>query len=269
MFLRKSLELTLATVCAIVISGCTSGDSGYSVVDTSESEIGHGDHEEHGHGQHGPNGGDIVELGNEEFHAEVVVDESAHRIDIFILGSDAATAKAIEVSEISLTFKHGDEVEEFKLAAVTLDGEPEGQSSKFTLNSEDAFEELHRHSEGATLSFTVGDQTLTGTVIHSHSHDEEHGHDHGEASHGDNHDDHGKHADHKPGEDKAADGHGTTDEPAHSVENQGLAVPANDAPSSAAGNADKSTDKAETKAVDKSGEQDIPTGTADDAVKKE
>jgi hypothetical protein len=228
MLFRRSFELALTAAFALVLAGCTDSSSEFTEVGHDESEVGHDDHSGHGHGAHGPNGGEIVEVGNEEFHAEVVVDEDKHRIDVFILGSDAKTAKPIAASEISISFKHGDEVEEFKLAASALEGEAEGQASKFTITDEELFEELHEHSEGATLNFTDGDQALTGTVKHSHDHEDEHGdHGHGHEGHGDDDDGHGEHAkgdhddeDHKHGEghDKDGDEHGEAE---HSKENKG------------------------------------------------
>ena len=206
MLLRRSFELALTAAFALVLAGCTDGNSEFTEVNHDESEVAHDDHSGHGHGHHGPNGGEIVEVGNEEFHAEVVVDEGTHRIDVFVLGSDAKTAKPIDASEISLSFKHGDEVEDFKLTAAAIDGEPEGQSSKFTLTSEELFEELHEHSEGATLSFTAGGESLSGTVTHTHDHGDDHGDDHGHA-HGDDdahHDAHSK--GNEDGEDHKHDG---------------------------------------------------------------
>ena len=216
MLLRRSLELALVAVFAVIVTGCTSDDSEFREVSNDESEVGHDDHSSHGHGAHGPNGGDIVEVGDEEFHAEVVVDEDEHRIDVFILGSDAKTAKPIAASEISINFKHGSEVEEFKLTAAALEGEADGQASKFTITDEELFEELHEHSEGATLNFSNGDQVLTGTVNHSH----DHGHgddDHDHEGHGD--DEHAK-DDHDGDEHKHGDGdeHGKAE---HSKEGKG------------------------------------------------
>lgn len=227
MLFRRSFELALTVAFALVLTGCTDGSSEFTEVSHDEPEVGHDDHSGHGHGAHGPNGGDIVEVGNEEFHAEVVVDEDEQRIDVFILGSDAKTAKPIAASEIAISFKHGEEVEEFKLAASALDGEAEGQASKFSITDEELFEELHEHSEGATLTFADGDQTLTGTVKHSHSHDHGHGdHDHGHEGHGDDDQGHEEHAkddhdddDHKHGEghDKDGDEDGDAE---HSKENK-------------------------------------------------
>ncbi|MFT4557145.1 MAG: hypothetical protein ACI93T_000854 [Porticoccaceae bacterium] len=215
MLLRRSFELALTAAFALVLTGCTDSSSEFTEVSHDESEVGHDDHSGHGHGAHGPNGGEIVEVGNEEFHAEVVVDEDTHRIDVFVLGSDAKTAKPIDATEISVSFKHGDEVEDFKLAAAALDGEAEGQSSKFTLTSEELFEELHEHSEGATLSFTAGGESLSGTVTHSHDHGDEHGHQDSHA-HGDKHDDgddDAHHDDHPAGEkDGEGDKHSKDDD---------------------------------------------------------
>lgn len=217
MLFRRSFELALTVAFTLVLTGCTDGSSEFTEVSHDEPEVGHDDHSGHGHGAHGPNGGDIVEVGSEEFHAEVVVDEAEHRINVFILGSDAKTAKPIAASDISISFKHGDEVEEFKLAASALDGEAEGQASKFTITDEELFEELHEHPEGATLNFSDGDQALTGTVKHSHDHGHGHGdHDHGHEEHAkDDHDD----DDHKHGEghDKDGDEHGDAE---HSKENK-------------------------------------------------
>lgn len=213
MLLRRSFELALTAAFALVLVGCTDSNSEFTEVSHDEPEIGHDDHSGHGHGHHGPNGGEIVEVGNEEFHAEVVVDESSHQIDVYILGSDAATAKPIAASEISLSFKHGDELEEFKLTAAALDGEPEGESSKFTIADGELFEELHEHSEGATLSFSAGGEELSGTVTHSHDHGHSHGHGdehaHGDDAHGEKHgdnDDDAHHDDHPAGE-KDGEGH--------------------------------------------------------------
>jgi hypothetical protein len=216
MLFRRSFELTLIAAFAVILTGCAGGDSKFTEVGHDESEVGHDDHSAHGHGSHGPNGGDIVEVGSSEFHAEVVVDEDEHRIDVFILGPDAKTARPIGASEISISFKHGDEVEEFKLAASALEGEVEGQASKFSITDEELFEELHEHSEGATLSFAAGGESLSGTVTHSHDHGDEHGDSHSDDDDDDEHEEHARGDDeedhkHGKGHDKDGDEHGEND----------------------------------------------------------
>ncbi len=122
----------------------------------------------HGSHEHGPHEGHVIELGNEEYHAEVVDDHDKDELGIYILGGDAKTAKPVELTELVLTFKHGDKTEEFKLPAVKQEGDPEGKASFFKIKSQELFEELHHHSEGATLTFKVGETELKGTVKHEH-----------------------------------------------------------------------------------------------------
>ncbi len=125
--------------------------------------------EDHGHGQKGPNGGEIVELGDEDFHAEVVLDEKKGEMSIYILGRDAKTAKPIEATELVLSFKHGDKSEDFKLVATKQEGDAEGQASLFSITDPKLMDELHEHAEdGATLAFAVGEKKLSGVIKHSH-----------------------------------------------------------------------------------------------------
>lgn len=253
MLLQRSLEMTLTVAMALVLTGCAGGDSAYTEVSHDESEMATDDHSGHGHGHggHGPNGGDIVELGNEEFHAEFVVDEANHQIDVYILGSDAETAKPIEATEISISFKHGESVEEFKLAAAPLTGELPGQSSRFTLADAEAFAELHEHPEGATLSITVGEESLTGTVKHSHDHGDGHGDHHG---HGEHSDDDGEGHKHGKGHEDG-DGHAKDGDKAHS----------DDSPAKPADEPAKAAEPTSEPAAEK----DVKAEPAADAAKKE
>ena len=173
------LNWLLTAVALVAVAGCASGDSGYTEVDPSEPEVAdhdHGhEHHDHDHAHDGPHGGTLVELGSEDIHAELVVDESAKRIDVYVLGADAETASPVESAEVSLNFRHGDEVESFTLSAAPQDGDPEGQASVFSTSSEEAFDELHEHTEGATLKIKVGEKIYIGGAIHSHEHgDHEH-----------------------------------------------------------------------------------------------
>src|SRR5690349_7579690 len=56
-----------------------------------DAERGHAHSHDHGDG-HGPHEGDLIELGEEEFHAEVVFDEESDKVILYLLGSDAKTA---------------------------------------------------------------------------------------------------------------------------------------------------------------------------------
>ena len=42
---------------------------------------------DHGHSEKGPHGGGIVELGDEEYHAEIVVDHDTESVAVYVLES--------------------------------------------------------------------------------------------------------------------------------------------------------------------------------------
>ena len=47
------------------------------------------EHDEHAHAHEGPHHGSIVELGNEEYHAEIVHDDATGTVTVYLLDSSA------------------------------------------------------------------------------------------------------------------------------------------------------------------------------------
>jgi len=67
--------LAIMAVCMFTLSGCAepSGDDQFSEVSEHDNEQPSEDpHAGHAHPSHGPHSGDLIELGNEEYHAELV-----------------------------------------------------------------------------------------------------------------------------------------------------------------------------------------------------
>jgi hypothetical protein len=128
----------------------------------------------HEHPTEGPHHGHLIELGKEEFHAELVHDKAA--VTIYLLDAAAKTAVAIESTEVVVNLKHDGKPEQFKLAAAPLDGETGGKSSRF--QSTDA--ELAGHLDDAAseprLNVTIDGTPYTGSMSHVHD-DHDHAHD--------------------------------------------------------------------------------------------
>ncbi len=187
MNLRTACTMLPGLLVCLSLAGCTQEDD-YRVPTVEEADAPVDDaHAGHDHHAHGPHGGSIVELGTHDIHAEAVLDEDESRLDIYILGSDAKTAEAIDATSLTLSFKHGDESEDFELAAAPQEGDAEGTASKYSITSEDLSQELHHHKEGAALQFMADGIAYTGTVVHDHDHGhhehgDEDGHAHGEDS---------------------------------------------------------------------------------------
>ncbi|WP_339744139.1 hypothetical protein [uncultured Rubinisphaera sp.] len=146
------------------------------------SDTKHDDHDGHDHGDHahpseGPHHGSLIELGNEEYHAELVHDDEAGTVTIYVLNAAATEAVPIEATEVTINAKHDGTPEQFKLAATPDANDPEGKSSKFV--SSDAELAAHLDEEGAepTLVLMINGKSFRGTVAHDHDdHDHDHAH---------------------------------------------------------------------------------------------
>jgi len=217
-------SLASFALAAFVLSGCadstpTNPESSTSATEHGEHHAGDGyDHGEHAHPDKGPHGGDLIELGNEEYHAELVHphahDDDAHAhadghedhkngpqateqeqvgdhdhagFTVYILDSSSRTPVAIDATEIALNLSHEGQPEQFKLAAMPAKEDPEGKSSRFASDDKDLLEHFHAEEIEGTLVVTIDGKSYRGRMTHGHEHDD-HGHeDHGHEHHGHEH----------------------------------------------------------------------------------
>lgn len=154
------------------------------------------DHAGHAHPTEGPHGGELIELGNEEYHAELIHphdhDDDAHEnenhaegeadhdhagITIYVLDGSAKEMVAIESPDVTLNIKHGDEPEQFVLAAKPTDEDPDGKSSRFVSDDKDLMEHFHEEEVEGTLVLKINGKSYRGKIAHDHDHGHE-GHKH-------------------------------------------------------------------------------------------
>lgn len=163
-------HLLLAGVVTIGLTGCDGGTP--KTDDHDVSEQGH-DHDEHGHPSEGPHHGSLIELGNEEYHAELVHDDEAGTVTIYLLDAAAKEPVAIDATEMTLNVKHDGEGAQFKLAAAEA---AEGKASKFTSNENALAEALDEEGTETQLVVTIDGKQFRGEVAHDHDHEHDHGH---------------------------------------------------------------------------------------------
>ena len=163
------------------LAGC-GGDKGgdYRTFDKGkdaapDAEHGHAHTHDHGHEQ-GPHKGELIELGEEEFHAEVVFDEASDKVVLYLLGPDAKAAVAIEAKELSLEMPGKDAPVTHALAAAPQDGDGEGKSSRFEINSKELIEAFHQDPKTVgKFKVSIGGKEFNGEIKHSHDdHDHKH-----------------------------------------------------------------------------------------------
>lgn len=168
--------LPLLAVATMSITGCqetTETSAGTDPISALPPDT-IGDHDEHDHAVHahpseGPHHGDLVELGNEEFHAEVVHDEVHATVTIYILDGSATRQVATDASELIINVTHDGNPMQFLVAAKPDDGDESGRSSRFV--SED--KELAGHLDDRSsprLVVKINGKSYRGEIAHSHDH---------------------------------------------------------------------------------------------------
>ena len=121
----------------------------------------------HGHPEHGPHGGDLVELGKEAFHVELVHGDGG--IAMYVLDGSATEQVPIASEKLVVSLKHDGEVASFELAANPAASDPAGQTSRFTSNDPKLDQWLDAGAEGAVVIQIEG-KSYTGKVAHDHDH---------------------------------------------------------------------------------------------------
>ena len=193
-FLKHSL-LSLSVAGSLALVGC-----GASTAPKASPQAGHddhADHDDHAHGadEHaghdhpteGPHHGSLIELGNEDYHAELVHDDAAGSVTIYLLDSAVKNAVPIEATELLINMTHDGEAEQFTLAASPDAGDPAGKSSRFVSTDAHLGEDLDHEGAEAKLVVTIAGKQYRGDIHHDHDH-EGHAHEgHGHA-HDDDHD---------------------------------------------------------------------------------
>lgn len=125
----KHLLVAFFIVIALLVVGCDSK--------TTPNTSNTGKKEEHAH-EHGPHGGEVLEVGEEIAHIELVHDEKAGKMTLYILGKDGKTAEAIEEAPM-LNVKHKDTQKQIKTTAVNA---TQNKSSQFEATDEILKEEV-------------------------------------------------------------------------------------------------------------------------------
>ena len=87
-----------------------------------------GEPQGHAHGV-GPHGGAVADWGAGKFHVEFTVDHAKKEATVYVLGGDQKTPDPIKASSLLLTIT--DPSFQTELAAVPLEGEADGKSSRF------------------------------------------------------------------------------------------------------------------------------------------
>ncbi len=182
--LISATALLLTITFGFVRPCCAKVAPGHEGHNHAEAGHDHAAHEGHEHPTTGPHGGSLLELGKEEFHAELVLDEEHDQITICLLDSTAEQPVAIEAPFIRINVKTGDKPHQYKLAPVYPEGsEAVGATDSYAIVSPELMEDLHTHGNVAKLSVKIGKKTFAAVINHEEHEHEHEGHEPAEHDH--------------------------------------------------------------------------------------
>jgi hypothetical protein len=161
-FVSTGATLVGFALSAFLLSGC-----GVQESVTHQTSI-QGDAHDHGH--EGPHGGHLVELGNEDYHAEVVHDDKNGTVSVYVLDGTAKNPVAIDAADVNINVTHEDGAEQFKLVAAPDASDPQGKSSCFRSRDANLAADLDSHGHQAHLVLSIDGKQYRGTIEHHHHH---------------------------------------------------------------------------------------------------
>ncbi len=120
----KTIASTVLLLLALLLTGCSAKKDDSKKDNTKKEEK-----DEHDHGP-GPHKGLIIEWGpNDKYHLEFTVDHKTEDVRVYILGSDAKTAKPIKTDKLTLTITKP--AFQIDLTPQKAKDDPEGTTSCF------------------------------------------------------------------------------------------------------------------------------------------
>lgn len=183
MNLLRLFLMPCCIVLAVGLIGCNGGSSqpsesshhAQTAAPPATVEIGHDDH---AHPSEGPHGGSLIELGNEEYHAELVHDDASHTVTVYLLDSSAKKSVPIYATEILVNLSHDGKAEQFPLRSGPQSTDPTGKSSRFASTETELAEDLDDDAVKAQLVVEIGGKQYRGEIHHDHDAHDHEGHEH-------------------------------------------------------------------------------------------
>ena len=134
---------------------------------------GHGHAHSHSHEDLGPNGGHLIELGDEAYHAEWTHDDENGIVTVFLLDGDAKEPVAIDSKTITITTTVED-TKQYLLDAINATGDPP-LASQFQIKDPALLVALSMAGESVEASLTL---MIDGELYNAKFERHEHGHGH-------------------------------------------------------------------------------------------
>jgi len=125
----------------------------------------------HAHPEHGPHGGDLIELGKEEYHLEMLHDEKQGVLAFFLLDSTAKKVLAIPAKEIYVNVKEAGKGKQYKIAPSPQANDPKDNFTCYATKDKELIDTLEKEGIQASVMIAIAGKQYQGKVEHHHDHE--------------------------------------------------------------------------------------------------
>lgn len=171
--MRSYLYATLFSLAATLPLATVGCGPANTAKDKGKDSHDHGHDHDHDHAHGGLFGGHILELGNEEYHAEWTDDAETGKVVVYILDSAMKKEVPIASEKVVIKTKVADKEKDYELEATNA---ADGNASQFSATDKTLVTILTSVGEGTTASLDV---TIDGKQFtQAFEKHEDHGHKH-------------------------------------------------------------------------------------------
>jgi hypothetical protein len=171
--MKTSLTGPLLLAVAVLCGGCTPAPDEAAVANSGldapiiMDELPPIMDDSAGHPDHGPHGGELIELGKEDFHAELVRGDGD--VSLYVLDASATETVAIAAETLVVSLKRFGKVAAFELGGHPDANDPAGKTSRFSSADAKLRAWLDADAEGA-VTVQIAGKSYTGKIVHDHDH---------------------------------------------------------------------------------------------------
>ena len=162
----KSLLLVVSVGVCFATLGCNSNTHSTSSDEHDQPGVASKGADPHSHAEPGPHGGDLIVLGEEAYHAELLHDEANHSVTVYLQDTDGQALTGVDEAKVQLqVFQDGDFIN-YALA-------PGAEPNMFTLVDETLCDMLlHSADVKGRLNVTIDGKDYVGMIAHEpHEHE--------------------------------------------------------------------------------------------------
>ncbi|HTN74282.1 MAG TPA: hypothetical protein VL096_03515 [Pirellulaceae bacterium] len=168
--------LLIAVTFSFTLAGCGPSKPAGDKKKAGEHDHDHGHDHAHDHAAHGPHGGHVVELGDEEYHAEWTHDDASGKVTVFVLDKELKKEVPIVAETVVIKTKVGETEKVFTLEPMNRTTDEKPTAFEFSITDKTLLPILTSAGKGAeaSLEIDVNGKPFVAKIEAHEEHDHKH-----------------------------------------------------------------------------------------------